>query len=148
MKIIIINGPNLNLTGTRETAIYGNAGFQDLLDELKNTYKDVELHYFQSNIEGEIIDKLQETGFVFHGIILNAGGYSHTSVAIADAISVITSPVIEVHLSNIYAREAFRHISLTAKNCKGVIAGLGMDSYKLAFSYLWNLPESFNKNKD
>ncbi len=141
MKIIIINGPNLNLTGSRETAIYGSSGFQGLMDELKNNFKEIDLHYFQSNIEGEIIDKLQETGFSFNGIILNAGGYSHTSVAIADAIAAITTPVVEVHLSNIYARENFRHVSLTAKNCKGVIAGLGMDSYKLAFSYLYNMHE-------
>ncbi|HET6243021.1 MAG: 3-dehydroquinate dehydratase [Bacteroidetes bacterium] len=139
MKIIIINGPNLNLTGSRETEIYGNTGFEPFMNELKKSFKDVEFHYFQSNIEGEIIDKLQETGFSFHGIILNAGGYSHTSVAIADAIVAIKTTVIEVHLSNIYSRETFRHVSLTAKNCKGLISGFGMDSYKLAVNYLTNL---------
>ena len=135
MKIIIINGPNLNLTGSREPEIYGITGFNFLLDEFKNSYQNIKIEYFQSNIEGEIIDKLHETGFSFDGIILNAGGYTHTSVAIADAIAAIRTPVVEVHLSNIYAREAFRHVSITGKNCKGVITGFGIDSYRMAVQY-------------
>lgn len=119
MKIIIINGPNLNLTGNREPEIYGVSKFETLLNELKNMYKDMELEYFQSNVEGEIINKLHETGFSYNGIILNAGAYTHTSVAIADAIAAISAPVIEVHLSNIYARESFRHVSITGKKLQG-----------------------------
>jgi 3-dehydroquinate dehydratase II len=132
MKIIIINGPNLNLLGKRETAIYGNKSFEDFFTELKNKYSILELSYFQSNVEGEIINKLHEVGFSDDGIILNAGGYTHTSVAIADAIAAIKTPVIEVHISNVYAREEYRHQSLLAKNCKGVIAGFGLYSYQLA----------------
>ena len=135
MKIIIINGPNLNLTGSREPEIYGVTGFNLLLEEFKNSYQNIEIEYFQSNIEGEIIDKLHETGLSFDGIILNAGGYTHTSVAIADAIAAIRSPVVEVHLSNIYARESFRHVSITGRNCKGVITGFGIDSYRMAVQY-------------
>lgn len=142
MKIIIINGPNLNLTGRREPEIYGVTGFELLLDELKNNYQNIVIEYFQSNIEGEIIDKLHETGFSFDGIILNAGGYTHTSVAIADAIAAIRTPVVEVHLSNIYAREAFRHVSITGKNCTGVITGFGMDSYRMALHYFVSLLKS------
>lgn len=132
MKLIIINGPNLNLLGTREQSVYGNRSFDDYFTELKSKFPQIELEYFQSNVEGELINKLHETGFNYHGIILNAGGYTHTSIAIADAVAAIKTPVIEVHISNVYAREEYRHVSLMAKNCKGVIAGFGMDSYRLA----------------
>ena len=131
-KIIIINGPNLNLLGQRETDIYGNKSFENYLSDLKSKYTDLEIEYFQSNIEGEIIDKLQEVGFSFDGIILNAAAYTHTSVGIADSISAISTPVIEVHISNIYAREKFRHNSLISRNAKGVICGFGLQSYELA----------------
>ena len=131
-KIIIINGPNLNLLGQRETDIYGNKSFENYLGDLKSKYTDVEIEYFQSNIEGEIIDKLQEVGFSFDGIILNAAAYTHTSVGIADSIAAINTPVIEVHISNIYAREKFRHNSLVSRNAKGVICGFGLQSYELA----------------
>lgn len=132
MKLVIINGPNLNLLGRREQEIYGNASFEGYLIELSARYPAVELEYFQSNIEGEIINKLQECGFTAGGIILNAGGYTHTSVAIADAVRAITCPVVEVHISNIFAREEFRHTSLIAPACKGSISGFGLDSYRLA----------------
>lgn len=132
MKITIINGPNLNLLGTREKDIYGSIRFEDYFLELKNEFKDIELDYFQSNIEGEIIDKLHNIGFSDNGIILNAGGYTHTSVSIADAIKSIETPVIEVHISNILTREPFRHVSLIAPNCKGSIFGFGLKGYKLA----------------
>jgi len=132
MKIIIINGPNLNLLGKREPEVYGTETFENYFDRLLFMYSVLDLEYFQSNVEGEIINKLHEVGFTYDGIILNAGGYSHTSVAIADAVASIKVPVIEVHISNIYAREEFRHVSLTAKNCKGVISGFGLDSYLLA----------------
>ena len=136
-KIIIINGPNLNLLGKRELETYGNQSFESYMKELAVEFPNVELTSFQSNVEGEIINKIQESGFNLDGIILNAGGYTHTSVAIADAIAAIKTPVIEVHISNVYAREEYRHQSLMAKNCKGVIAGFGLDSYKLAIdSYL------------
>src|SRR5690606_9226264 len=123
MKIQIINGPNLNLLGVREKSIYGDSDFETYLTGLKERFSSVELYYFQSNVEGDIINKLHETGFNFDGIILNAGGYTHTSVAIADAIAAIRTPVVEVHISNIYSREEFRHVSLTGKNCKGVLTG-------------------------
>ncbi len=132
MKIITINGPNLNLLGTRETSLYGNTFFEDFYQKLKDNYGNVELYYFQSNVEGEIINKLHETGFSFDGIILNAGGYTHTSVAIADACLAINTPVVEVHITNIFARESFRHNSLIAPACKGSIAGFGLQGYKLA----------------
>lgn len=132
MRIIIINGPNLNLLGTREQSIYGNRSFEDYFSELKLKFSQFHLEYFQSNVEGELINKLHETGFSYEGIILNAGGYTHTSVAIADAVAAIKTPVIEVHISNVYAREDYRHVSLMAKNCKGVVAGFGLDSYRLA----------------
>ena len=131
-KIIIINGPNLNLLGQRETDIYGNKSFDDFFNDFKNKFSSVEIEYFQSNIEGEIIDKLQEVGFTFNGIILNAAAYTHTSVGIADAIAAIKTPVIEVHISNIHSREEFRHNSLISKNVKGVICGFGLQSYELA----------------
>ena len=136
MKVIIINGPNLNLLGKREVAIYGNISFEEYFSSLKENYPDIKLSYFQSNIEGELIDKLQEIGFSYDYILLNAGGYSHTSVSISDAISSIQTPVIEVHISNIFSREEFRTKSLLSKNCKGVICGFGLDSYKLALESL------------
>ena len=136
MKVIIINGPNLNLLGKRDVAIYGNISFEEYFSSLKENYSDIKLLYFQSNIEGELIDKLQEVGFSYDYILLNAGGYSHTSVSISDAISSIETPVIEVHISNIYSREEFRTKSLLSKNCKGVICGFGLDSYKLALESL------------
>jgi 3-dehydroquinate dehydratase-2 len=131
-KISIINGPNINLTGVREKDIYGDKSFDSILRELRTEFPEVEIEYYQSNIEGEIINKIQETGFTNDGIILNAGGYSHTSVAIADAVKAINSPVIEVHMSNIWARETYRHISYIAPFAKGVIAGFGLESYRLA----------------
>ena len=136
MKIIIINGPNLNLLGTREKLIYGDKTFETYFTKIKEQFKEIELSYYQSNVEGEIINKLHETGFGFDGIILNAGGYTHSSVAIADAIAAIDTPVIEVHISNIYSREDFRHKSLLSKNCIGIISGLGMDGYGLALIHL------------
>lgn len=136
MKIQIINGPNLNLLGIREPGVYGNMGFEDYLKLLKEQYPAIAIAYYQSNVEGELINKLHETGFTFDGIIINAGGYTHTSVALADAIAAIKTPVVEVHVSNIYAREEFRHVSLTGKNCKGVLTGFGMDGYRLAIESL------------
>ena len=135
-KIIIINGPNLNLLGVRETSIYGDISFDNYFKELKEFYKTIELDYYQSNIEGEIINKIQEVGFSYDGIVLNAAAYTHTSVGIADAISAIQSPVIEVHISNIYSREEFRKHSLIAPYCKGSICGFGLESYRLAVESL------------
>jgi 3-dehydroquinate dehydratase II len=135
-KIAIINGPNLNLTGQREPEIYGTETFEDLIDDLRNAHPDITLHYFSSNVEGELINALHEHGFDSDGIILNAGGYTHTSVAIADAIKAIKCPVIEVHMSNILSRESFRHQSLTGAYCLGTIMGLGMQGYRLAVAYL------------
>lgn len=132
MNIYIINGPNLNLLGLREKSIYGDQSFDAYFEALQSNYPQVNLHYFQSNVEGELINKLHEIGFSADGIIFNAGGYTHTSVALADAIAAISTPVIEVHISNVYAREEYRHVSLLAKNCKGVIAGFGLNSYLLA----------------
>ena len=132
MKIIIINGPNLNLLGVREQSVYGNKSFNEFYDDLKAEFKTITLEYFQDNVEGEIINKIHEVGFTYDGIVLNAGGYTHTSVAIADAISAIKIPVIEVHISNIFAREEYRHNSLIAGKCKGSISGFGLNSYKLA----------------
>ena len=132
MKIIIINGPNLNLLGKREPEIYGANSFDDYFKELQNKFSDVDLSYFQSNIEGEIIDKLHEVGFSYDGVILNAAAYTHTSVGIGDAVKAIETPVVEVHISNVHAREEFRHHSYIAANAKGVIAGFGLKSYDLA----------------
>ena len=132
MKIQIINGPNLNLLGVREKSIYGDSSFETYLVELRNCYPEIEIDHYQSNVEGEIINKLHEVGFSYDGVVLNAGAYTHTSVAIADAIAGIKTPVIEVHISNVYKREEFRHHSMLAASCKGVIAGFGMDSYRLA----------------
>lgn len=132
MKIIIINGPNLNLLGKREPEIYGSKTFNDYFQELKNRFYEIELDYFQSNIEGEIINKLHEVGFNYDGIILNAAAYTHTSVGIGDAVKGISTPVVEVHISNVHSREDFRHVSYIAGNAKGVITGFGLDSYVLA----------------
>jgi len=131
-RIQIINGPNLNLLGKREPSVYGNQTFEAYFETLKQLFPTFDLHYFQSNTEGEIIDKLHQTGFEFDGIVLNAGAYTHTSVAIADAIRSITTPVIEVHISNVFKRESFRHHSYLSEVCKGCIIGFGMDSYRLA----------------
>ena len=131
-QLIIINGPNLNLLGTRQPEVYGNRTFEEYYSELKNQFPQFSIDYFQSNIEGEIINKLHETGFSFAGIILNVGGYTHTSVAIADAIASIRTPVVEVHISNIYSREEFRQKSLLSSHCKGIVAGFGMQSYEFA----------------
>jgi len=131
MKIQIINGPNLNLLGVREKSIYGDTGFEAYLEDLRKQYPNIQLDYYQSNVEGELINKLHEIGFNFDGVVLNAGAYTHTSVAIADAIAAITTPVIEVHISNVYKREEFRHHSMLAASCKGVIAGFGLESYRL-----------------
>lgn len=135
MKIAIINGPNLNLLGIREVDIYGNLPFGEYLELLRKTYSDISFSYFQSNIEGELVDELQRTGFDHDGIIFNPGGYTHTSVAIGDAIAAITAPVIEVHISNISAREEFRKISHVSAKCKGTISGLGMKGYELAVEF-------------
>lgn len=131
MKIIIINGPNLNLLGKRERETYGNISFEDYLKELKKEYSNIQIDYYQSNIEGELINKIQDYGFSYDAILLNAGGYTHTSVSIRDAIASITSPVIEIHISNILNREEFRHTSLISAKCKGSIMGFGLNSYRL-----------------
>ena len=136
MNILIVNGPNLNLLGKRETSIYGNISFGDYLSQLKKEFLLHQIDYYQSNVEGEIINKLHEVGFEYNGIILNAGGYTHTSVAIADAVAAISTPVVEVHISNIFSREDFRHVSLIAPNAKGSIIGFGMDSYRLGIESL------------
>ncbi|MFY7742105.1 MAG: type II 3-dehydroquinate dehydratase [Flavobacterium sp.] len=132
MQILLLNGPNLNLLGKREPDIYGKEDFETFLDSLKNKYPQVNLHYFQSNIEGEIINKIQEVGFHYDGIILNAAAYTHTSVGIGDAIKAITTPVVEVHISNTFSRESFRHQSYIAPNAAGIIVGFGLKSYELA----------------
>jgi len=132
MKVLIINGPNLNLLGKREPEIYGSHSFEDYFKELQNKFSAVDLYYFQSNIEGEIIDKLHEVGFNFDGVILNAAAYTHTSVGIGDAVKAIETPVIEVHISNVHSREEFRHKSFIAASAKGVISGFGLKSYDLA----------------
>ncbi len=132
MNIIIINGPNLNLLGKREPEIYGTLTFEDFFSTLQEKFSSLNLHYFQSNIEGELIDKLHETGFTYDGIILNAGAYTHTSVAIGDAIKAISTPVVEVHISNTFSREAFRHQSFISPNVAGIIIGFGLKSYELA----------------
>jgi 3-dehydroquinate dehydratase II len=136
MKVQIINGPNLNLLGKREPEVYGSQSFDDVFKSLKKRFSETDLHYYQSNIEGEIVNKLHEAGFTFDGIILNAGAYTHTSVAIHDAIAAIKTPVLEVHISNVYAREEFRHKSLITSKCVGLITGLGMEGYALAIQYL------------
>ena len=132
MKILIINGPNLNLLGKRETSIYGTLSFEDFFENLIKNYPNISLSYFQSNIEGEIISKLHDVGFDYDGIVLNAGAYTHTSIGIGDAIKAIETPVVEVHISNTFSRETFRHQSYLSPNAKGIIIGFGLQSYKLA----------------
>ena len=141
MRIQIINGPNINLLGKREPSIYGSVTFENYLSGLRKAYIDIEIGYFQSNIEGELIDCIQQTGFEVDGIILNAGAYTHTSIALQDAIRSVTAPVIEVHISNVHSREAFRHVSMIANACKGVICGFGLQSYHLALEAL-TLPDT------
>ena len=136
MKILIINGPNLNLLGKREPGIYGNNSMESYLPELRKRFEGIEIEYYQSNIEGEMINKMQEVGFSYDGIVLNAGAYTHTSVALLDCIRSLTTPVIEVHISNVHAREEFRHHSMISASCVGVIAGFGLDSYRLAIEAL------------
>jgi 3-dehydroquinate dehydratase-2 len=132
MRIQIINGPNINLLGKREPSVYGDVTFEDYLVALRHKYPNIEIDYYQSNIEGELIDKIQEVGFNVDGIILNAGAYTHTSIALQDAIRAVSSPVIEVHISNVHKREEFRHTSMISAACRGVICGFGLDSYRLA----------------
>ena len=136
MKIQIINGPNINLLGKREPGIYGARSFEDYLVELKGCYPEVEIEYYQSNVEGEMINKIHEVGFSFDGIILNAGAYTHTSIALQDAIRAVKTPVVEVHISNVHQREEFRHKSMISCACVGVICGFGLDSYRLALEAL------------
>ncbi len=136
MKIAIINGPNLNLLGTREPNVYGNQSFEQYLEQLEKKFSTTDFDYYQSNVEGELINQLQAVGFEYNGIVLNPGGYTHTSVALGDCIAAITTPVIEVHISNIHAREDFRKISHISAKCKGTIAGLGMKGYELAVRWL------------
>ena len=140
MKLQIINGPNLNLLGQREPDVYGRRTFEDYLDELRRAYPDVTIDYFQSNCEGALIDKIHEAGFQCDGIVLNAGAYTHTSIALHDALRAVTAPAVEVHISNVHAREEFRHHSLISAACRGVICGFGLDSYRLAVEALINLP--------
>ncbi|MFN8241712.1 MAG: type II 3-dehydroquinate dehydratase [Bacteroidales bacterium] len=147
MKIQIINGPNLNLLGKREPEKYGSRDFGSYLTELRASYPEIEFSYFQSNVEGELINKIQEVGFTFDGIILNAGGYTHTSVALGDAIASIKCPVIEVHITNIAAREEFRHNSLTGRNCRGSIIGLGLHGYSLAVNAIINITSTTKQVK-
>lgn len=132
MKIAILNGPNLNLLGTREPDVYGNKGFDDYFSNLQSLYPNIKLTYFQSNVEGELISEIQRIGFDFDGIVLNAAAYTHTSVGIGDAIKAIAAPVVEVHISNTFAREDFRHTSFITPNAKGLILGFGLDVYRLA----------------
>ncbi len=146
MLIEIINGPNLNLLGKREPEKYGYSSFEDYLKILRKRFPDIRFEYFQSNIEGEIIEEIQRTGFTADGIILNAGGYTHTSVAITDSIAAVTTSVVEVHITNIFAREEFRHVSLIAKNCAGSVSGFGLDSYRLAVEAIIEIINS--KKKD
>jgi len=138
MKILIVNGPNLNLLGVREPGIYGSGSFEDYLPKLRSLYPDVDIEYYQSNIEGEMINKMQETGFSYDGIVLNAGAYTHTSIALQDCIRALKSPVIEVHISNVHKREEFRRHSMISCACLGVICGFGLDSYRLAVEALVN----------
>ena len=139
MRIQIINGPNLNLLGKREPEIYGKTGFDEYLNSLRNAYPQIQVDYYQSNVEGELINKIQEVGFDYDGIILNAGAYTHYSIAMMDAIKGVNTPVVEVHISNVHQREEFRHHSVIACACKGVICGFGLDSYRLALEALINL---------
>jgi 3-dehydroquinate dehydratase-2 len=138
MRIQIINGPNLNLLGKRETSIYGNQSFEDFLETLRKRFPSMDLQYYQSNVEGELINKIHEVGFSFDGIIINAGAYTHTSIAIHDALGGIKTPTVEVHISNVYAREDFRHKSLITSKCVGMMTGFGMEGYALALEYFKN----------
>lgn len=140
MNIQIINGPNLNLLGKREPEIYGSESFEEYFENLKKRFPQVNLHYYHSNVEGELINKIHEVGFEFDAILLNAGGYTHTSVAISDAIAGVTTPTLEVHISNIYKREEFRHKSIISKSCVGMISGLGLKGYELGILYFLNSP--------
>lgn len=135
-KILILNGPNLNLQGQRQQQVYGTATFEDFIPTLQKQFPDADIHYHQSNVEGELVNKLHEVGFTYDGIILNAGAYSHTSIALHDAVAAIKAPVIEVHISNIYARETFRHTDVITSVCRGMICGLGMEGYRLALEAL------------
>ena len=139
MNIQIINGPNLNLLGKRETSIYGSESFEVFFETLKKRFPSFQLHYYQSNVEGELVNKLHEVGFSFDGIILNAGAYTHTSVAIHDAIAGIKTPVVEVHISNVYSREEFRHKSLITSKCIGLITGFGLEGYAMGLNYFGGL---------
>jgi 3-dehydroquinate dehydratase-2 len=139
MKISIINGPNLNLLGKREPEKYGNISFEDYLAGLSKKYPEISFGYFQSNVEGELINEIQKTGFSSDGIVLNAGGYTHTSVAIADAIASVKAPVVEVHITNVASREEFRHTSLIGRSCKGSVSGFGLDSYRLGIEAIINI---------
>jgi 3-dehydroquinate dehydratase-2 len=134
-KILILNGPNLNLLGKREPGVYGSESFEDYFVKLKALFPGLDLHYFQSNHEGALIDKIHEVGFSFDGIVINAGGYTHTSVALSDALSAVNTPAVEVHISNIHAREAFRHHSYLTSRCKGMICGLGLKGYEMAIRF-------------
>jgi 3-dehydroquinate dehydratase-2 len=145
MQIVIINGPNLNLLGKREPEKYGKSSFEDYFVTLESRFPSIDFEYFQSNIEGEIINEIQKAGFISNGIILNAGGYTHTSVAITDAIAAVKSPVIEVHITNVAAREDFRHTSLIGRSCAGTIAGFGLDSYRLAVEALVEINKTIKK---
>ncbi|WP_373400339.1 type II 3-dehydroquinate dehydratase [Algoriphagus halophilus] len=135
MKILIINGPNLNLLGKREPEVYGSTSFEEYFETLKSMFPEIQLEYYQSNVEGELINKIHEVGFSYDAILLNAGGYTHTSVAISDAIAGVTTPTLEVHISNIYKREEFRHKSIISKSCIGMISGLGLKGYELGIRY-------------
>lgn len=141
---MIINGPNLNLLGKREPGIYGVRNFEEYLEELRQHFPGLEIAYFQSNHEGALVDKVQEAGFSHNGIVLNAAAYTHTSVALADAVAAVEAPVVEVHISNVHAREAFRHHSYISKVCAGVILGFGLDSYRLALQHFQNQPDQKN----
>ena len=145
MQIVIINGPNLNLLGRREPEKYGHSSFEDYFEVLKSRFPDITFEYFQSNVEGEIINEIQKSGFSYDGILLNAGGYTHTSVAITDAIAAIKTPVIEVHITNIAAREEFRHTSIIGRSCFGSISGFGLDSYRLAVEAIVELKKMQKK---
>ena len=142
MKILILNGPNLNLLGKREPGIYGSSSFEAYLPELQAAYPDAVIEYYQSNVEGEMINKMQEVGFTYDGIVLNAGAYTHTSVALHDCIRAIKCPVIEVHISNVHTREEFRHRSMISAACRGVICGFGLDSYRLAVDALYRAAQA------
>lgn len=142
MKLLILNGPNLNLLGLREPGVYGSQGFDSYLEDLRTMFPDVELEYYQSNVEGELVNKIHEVGFSYDGIVFNAGAYTHTSIALSDAIAAVKTPVMEVHISNVYAREEFRHKSIISKNCTGIITGLGLDSYMLAIYYFVSRAEA------